>query len=268
MTMTVSQIVSHTVGRGGDHRLPPSALPLNANLTRQVRPQMSFPAAGAAGAPITSEADFDLGVMNHSREMYFLPTMDRLAATVAGNAQAPIKVRTEANGQFLEYVLDGKHPEAAISGSLNGKDFQMLPKHNDDGSWDVAADTTGGTVGATITQEPMGTHFSGLIKASNEDEARFCTERITFQAPDDGRIAVVSGNFACARMTEDLTKVDDGVSIEGVMGDYNVSGKLQEGPSGTLVNEIDLGDIHFHQTFTPMSSQPSAALTLGLLFRS
>lgn len=206
--------------------------------------------------------------MNHSREMYFLPTMDRLAATVASNAQSPVRVRTEANGQFLEYVLDGKHPEAPISGSLNGKEFQMLPKHNDDGSWDVSADTSGGTVGATITQEPMGTHFSGLIKAPSEEEGRFCTERITFQSPEDGRIATVAGNFACARMMEDLTKVDDGVSIEGVMGDYNISGKLQQGPNGTLVNEIDLGDIHFHQTFTPVSSEPSAALTLGLLSHS
>ena len=61
--------------------------------------------------------------------------MDRLAATLACKADSPVKVRMEAKGQFLEYVVDGKHPEAVISASLNGSPFQMIPKHNQDGSW-------------------------------------------------------------------------------------------------------------------------------------
>ena len=134
--------------------------------TRIAKPQMYTQTAGASDAsPTTSGSDFDLSVLNHSREMYFLPGMDRLAATLAAKAETPVKVRMEARGQFLEYVIDGKHPEAVIEASLNGSPFKMIPKHNDDGSWDMNADTTGGTVAGTITQEPQGTHFGGLITA-------------------------------------------------------------------------------------------------------
>ena len=211
----------------------------------------STPTRSAPAQENRWDDNFDLTELDHSREMYFLPGVDRLAATLAARSDSPLKVRLEAQGQFLEYVLDNKDPHAPIHGSLNGKPFTFTnsPGEQPD-QREVESQTSGGKVRGTLYQLSDGSSFSGLVEHSQDSMP--ITQRLNYTSPD-GKLPVgeIIGNFACARMFLDIEKEGDGLLIAGDMGSYKVEAHLK--PSGNgYVSEGHLGELEFRQFFTPV----------------
>ena len=60
----------------------------------------------------------------------------------------------------------------------------------------------------------------------------------------------IYGNFACARMEQDLVREGDSLHITGDLGPHKMETWLRPDSQGGLIHEGDLGDLHFRQIFT------------------
>lgn len=198
--------------------------------------------------------DFDWSVLDHSREMFFLPGVDRLAAHLASKSDGPVKVRVESQGQFLEYTLDGKHPENSVSLNLNGVPYEMKASTNPDGSLQFDGEGTPGKVNLSIEKRPEGQHASALV-VFEEGQMALTQKMVVDPDPKSSRMAEVIGNFACAKLYEEFLRGDDGKSWEimGDMGNYPIFGKLTANPDGSYLVAGSLGDLEYKQTITPVS---------------
>ena len=214
-------------------------------------PPCAYPSRPPAAAPERHE-HFQLDVLDHSREMYFLPGIDRLAVTLAARSEVPLHVKVEVEGQYLEYTLDSRRPEAPIQGSFNGKPFQMTSKPGEEGKRDYELRSSAGNVFATLYPESEGSGFSAIVE--NPEDRVPISQRMNLDPNHKGSLpqGTIIGNFSCSRLHEDLVQEGDQLKISGVMGAYDVGATLSPGPNGTLINVGFLDDVEFRQTFTPV----------------
>ena len=223
--MTVSRIPNNPGGLGGGE----APLRTNGEVPR-TRQQ--------------NEADnpWDLTVLNHSREIYFLPGVDRLAMSIAECSEAPLHVKVECNGQSLEYVIEDGVPKNA---SLNGAPFEVTVTPGEDGKSKVSATGAPGNYSGTMRED-------GINVLVNDDMP--VAERILWEQNEGSdKVGEIIGNFACARLYEGFYKNEQGLRILGELGRYPLDAQLSKGPNGTLVLEGEFGDLTYRETFTPLS---------------
>lgn len=193
------------------------------------RPQPPCPdAPGAEADPV-----FDLSFLDNARENYFLPGVDRLAATLAGTFEGPAKVRLEAEGQFLEYTLHSDR----VEGSLNGNAFALAKEDAGAGAWRLEGDTPGGKVKVKVSDKPDGTRAIGLVNGMPFNQGIHRLEG-SYE---------LDGNFACARLAQ---SVDSEGRVSGTLGRHTLAYQVATEGDGYLI-QGQFGDLSFRQTITP-----------------
>lgn len=199
--------------------------------------------------PDQPEADpvFDLSLLDNARENYFLPGVDRLAASLAACYGGPVKVRLEAEGQFMEYTMDPTRPESPVVGSLNGNPFELQPQDAGGGAWRLAGDTPGGAIKIKVAQRPDGSHANGLINGMPINQGIHFDE-------NGEHVADLDGNFACARLAQTVTREDEGYHLTGTLGRHNLDYRVTEQENEGFLVQGQFGDMTFRQTITPVQS--------------
>ena len=213
---------------------------LNPTLpTRAAAPQPPCPdAPGAEADPV-----FDLSYLDNARENYFLPGVDRLAATLAAGYDGPVKVRLEAEGQFMEYTLDAHHPEAPDSGSFNGNAFELAKEDAGNGAWRLAGDTPGGAIKIKVANRPDGTHANGLVNGMPLNQGIHVHGETS---------AELDGNFACARLAQTVAPEEGGLHVTGTLGRHTLDYHVTPGENDGILIQGQFGDMTFRQTLTPV----------------
>ena len=201
--------------------------------------------------------DFDFTVIDHSREIYFLPGMDRLAATLVEKSQQKMKVRVEAQSQVLEYVLDGKNRDADVTVSLNGNPYELKSSPQPDGSSQFLGNGSAGKVNLTINYSNNTAHAGALVEWGDEGQMSATDKLIVDPDPNSPRPFEIIGNFACARMYQEILKEADGFQILGDMGNYPIDGRISKTENGGYLIEGHLGELKYKQTITPLEPGPA-----------
>ncbi len=201
--------------------------------------------------------DYDFSVIDHSREMYFLPGVDRLAAGLVEQSQQKMKVRVEAQDQVVEYVLDGKNRDADVTVSLNGKPYELKSTPQPDGSSQFNGQGPAGNVNLSVNYSPNTSHAGALIKWGEDSEMALTDKLITDPDPNSPRPYEIIGNFACARMYQEILREPDGFQILGDLGSYPIDGRLSKLDNGGYLIEGHLGELKYKQTITPLEPGPA-----------
>lgn len=201
--------------------------------------------------------DFDYAVIDHSREMYFLPGIDRLAAGLIEKSQQKMKVRVEAQDQVLEYVLDGKNRDADVTVNLNGKPYELKSHPQPDGSSQFIGDGPAGKVNLTVNYSENAAHAGALVEWGEDANMALTDKLITDPDPNSPRPYELIGNFACARMYQEILKDGDGFQILGDMGSYPIDGRISKTENGGYLIEGHLGELKYKQTITPFEPGPA-----------
>ena len=223
-----------------------SSLPTSA----AIRPQ-PIPATADESK---SEFPFDLAVLDTAREMYFLPHVDRLAAHLVSQANQPLQVRVEAENQVIEYTLTND-PTQPIEANLNGQPFVISSQAAEDGSLALTGQSAAGDFeGNFYVNPPTGTQVTG-IGGPNRMPVNHSLWTVENPRPGDPVIEA-SGSFACARMSQDYYAEGNNLHMMGNLGVHNVNAILSPTDNGWVL-QGEFGDMHFRQSFTPVSSNPA-----------
>ena len=195
---------------------------------------------------------FDLTTIETARESYFLPGIDRFAASVADGSSTPVDVHVEIGGQFLSYTMPPGGQDGTIPVNVNGNTLEITRSTGQDGVVTYLADSPLGDLNATVEKTENGSRVNGIV---GTEDMPF-NESITFDPgfATTGHLADVNGNFACSRMWQEITKRDDHLKLEGALGSHWIASTIKSGENGTLVIEGSLGEIDFRQTITPHAS--------------
>lgn len=195
-----------------------------------------------APSPARINRAFDLTTIENAREAYFLPGIDRLAASVAEKATTPVDVHVDINGQSLDYTLPPGSGDAVIPTNVNGQNVEIRRE----GDAYKAEGPVIGKLDATFEPIENGSKIGGLV--GTEDMA--FTESIQFNTPN-GFYAELGGNFACSRMWQEVEHKGEGLKVSGALGSHWISSEITVGANGALVIEGSLGEVDFRQTITP-----------------
>jgi hypothetical protein len=224
---------------------------LSGGSYRPVSPETNF--KGSPSDDPRSEFPFDLAVLDTAREMYFLPHMDRLAGYLAGQTDRPLQVRVEAENQVIEYTLTSD-PTQPIEANLNGTPYRVTSQPAQDGSLALTGTSAAGDFeGNFYVNPPDGTQVTG-IAGPNRMPVNHSLWKVQNPRPGDPALEAM-GSFACARMSQDYYVEGDNLHMMGNLGVHNVDAILSKTDNGWLL-EGEFGDMHFRQTFRPVSPDP------------
>lgn len=214
----------------------------------------SFSPRLAAPTPRKSDPEFDLSTIDNAREVYFLPQVDRLAAWIAQQAEQPMRVRVEAEGQVLEYVTTGD-PAQTVVASLNGVPFEVSSapgEEKDSLKW--TGHGQAGEVEGDFYKLEDGTQVTGL---AGPERMPFNHSLHIVEKPEpQGPVMESRGNFACARMHHEYYAENGHLKVEGELGRHTIDAVLEGGPENGYILQGNFGDLEFKQTFTPELTPP------------
>jgi len=205
-----------------------------------------------AKAPAKGDFDFELSTIDTAREVYFLPQVDRLAAKLAAESDTPLKVRVEAQGQFIEYVIT-KDPMAPIQASLNGIPYESTaaPSQSEEGALVITGRSAAGDLDGDLYQVEDGTQMTGLA-GPNRMPFGHTLSTLKQNQPSDP-IMESRGNFACARMTHTYWPDQ---KVEGNLGVHSMDATFSQCPEGNgYLLQGSFGDMQFRQTFTRLPAE-------------
>ena len=170
---------------------------------------------------------FDLSAIENAREAYFLPGIDRFAASVAECATTPVTVHVDIGGQFMEYTLQPGQADGVIPVNVNGQTLEITRRTEESGQVSYLAESPIGNLDATLQKLPDGSRINGLVGT----EAMPFTESIHFDPgfATTGHLADLDGNFACSRMWQEIKTDGDHLKLEGALGSHWISSRISAG---------------------------------------